>query len=207
MNPPTPSAPAAPRRRHVWLWVLGLCLAPFVLLGLAVASYVTLDRDAAALRRNVMSATHADWNTKVQVSVGRATLGAVSTGLRLVDHAEIADARLALEAVRHASVGVYELASRDVEISREALFRDTDRAMAKRGWSRLVGVADKKEAVLVYVPDDIDEGAPIEVCVAVVDGSEMVVVSTGIDGDSLSELVGRHAGDDLRRTFRKHLRL
>ncbi|MBA3849880.1 MAG: hypothetical protein C0502_07775 [Opitutus sp.] len=207
MNPTTPSTPAAPRRRYVWLWVLGACLTPFVLLGLAVASYMTLDRDAAALRRNVMSATHADWNTKVQVSIGGATLGAVRTGLWFVDNAEIANARLALKAVKHASVGVYELASSSLDVSREQLFRDTDRAMGKRGWTRLVGVSQDKEAVLVYVSDDIGEGDPIELCVAVVNNREMVVVSTSVDGDSLNELIERHAGDEFCRTFKKHVRL
>jgi hypothetical protein len=206
MNATTPSTPAAPRRR-VWLWVLGACLTPFVLLGLAAASYVTLDRDAAALRRNVMSATHADWNTKVQISIGGATIGAMRTGLWLVDNSKIADARLALKAVKHASVGVYELASRDVEISREQLFNDTDRAMTKRGWTRLVGVSQDKEAVLVYVSDDIDEGDPIELCVAVVNNREMVVVSTSVDGASLNELIERHAGEDIRRTLKEHVRL
>jgi hypothetical protein len=205
MNQPA-QTPAAPRRR-VWPWVLGICLTPFVLLGLAVASYINLDSDARALRRTVMSATHADWNTKVQFSVGRTTLGAVGTGLWFVNHEHMADARLALRAVKHASVGVYELASQKIDLSREQLFHDTDRAMTKRGWTRLVGVSQKNEAVMVYVADDADEDDPLEICVAVVNGREMVVVSTSVDGDSLNQLIERHAGEDIRRTFQKHVRL
>lgn len=198
--------PANPRRR-VWLWALGICLTPFVLLGLAVASYLSLDRDASALRRHVMSATHADWNTKVQFGIGGATLGAVRTGLRFVDHPEIADARLALAAVKHASVGVYELASRGVDVSRERLFAQTDRAMAKRGWSRLVGVAREKESVLVYVADDLAEGDPIDLCIAVVTGRELIVVSTSIEAEALNGLIERHAGHDLRAMLKPHARL
>ncbi|MBA4137103.1 MAG: hypothetical protein C0518_07285 [Opitutus sp.] len=186
--------------------MLGICLTPFVLLGLAAASYISLDRDASALRRTVMSATHADWNTKVQFSVGGATLGVVRTGLLFVNNHDVADARLALRAVNHASVGVYELASRQVEMSREELFHDTDRAMSKRGWTRLVGVSQKNETVMVYVSDDLDEGDPIEVCVAVVNGKDMVVVSTSVDGDSLQELIERHAGEEIHKTFKKHVR-
>lgn len=204
MNQPV-QTPAAPRRR-IWPWVLGICLTPFVLLGLAVASYITLDRDASALRRTVMSATHADWTTKVQFSVGRGTLGAVRTGLWLVDNDKVADARLALAAVKHASVGVYELTSHQLDLSRDELFRDTDRAMAKRGWSRLVGVAERNETVMVYVSDDVDEDEPLEVCVAVVNGKDMVVVSTSVDADSLNQLIARHAGDDFHATFKKHVR-
>ena len=204
MNTPSP-VPPAPRRR-VWPWVLGICLTPFVVLGLAVASYVTLDRDASALRRHVMSATHADWNTKVQFSVGRATLGTVRTGLFFVDNEEVVDARLALGAIKHASVGVYELTSRDFAWSSQDVLATTHRAMEKRGWSRLVGVANHKETVMVYVPDDFDDDEPIDVCVAVVTGRELVVVSATVDADMLSRLVERHADGDIRAEIRRHVR-
>lgn len=205
MNPVT-HVPPAPRRR-IWPWVLGICLTPFLVLGLAVASYVTLDSDARTLRRHVMSATNADWNTKVQISVGAATLGTVRTGLLFADHAEIADARLALGAVKHASVGVYELASgRDGGWSSTQILTDTDRAMQKRGWTRLVGVAGKDETVMVYVDEDADEDGPIDLCVAVVNGRELVVVSATVDPDAISRLVERHVAGDFRAEIRRHVR-
>jgi len=196
MNP-TPQTPV-PRRR-VWPWALlgsGICLTPFLVLGLAAVSYLTLDRDVAVLRRHVMDATNAHWSTKVQVSVGRITLGAIGQGLRFVHHQDIADARLALSAVRHASVGVYERKAGEADWSREQLFVETDRAMQKRGWTRLVGVANHKETVLIYVPDDMKEDGPVELCLAVVNGKEMVVASTTVDAGALGELVARHTGED-----------
>lgn len=207
MNP-TPQTPAAPRRR-IWPWVLGICLTPFVILAVAVASYLTLDSDAAVLRRHVMSATHSDWHTKVQFSVGRITLGAVRSGLLFVRNSEVADARLALAAVKHASVGVYELDRSSAKWSREELFVNTDRAMQKRGWSRLVGVSEKqgKETVLVYVSDETEEDEPLEVCVAVIDGREMVVVSTSVDPDVLAQLVEKHTPSDIKLAMRRHARL
>jgi len=204
MNP-APSATPAPRR-HVWRWVLlgaGLCLTPFVLLAMAAVSYLTLDRDARVLRQHVMAATDAGWDTKVQMSVGRMTLGAIGHGLRFIDHKDMADARLALRSVKHASVGVYERRSGGNDWSREQLFVETDRAMQQRGWTRLVGVAEKKETVLVYVPGDLDEDEPFEICVAVVSGKEMVVASTTIDAEALGDLIAKHRGDDVKR----HLRL
>ncbi len=202
MNPvPQATAP----RRHIWRWVLlgaGLCLTPFVLLAMAAVSYLTLDRDVRVLRQHVMAATDAGWNTKVQVSIGRATLGTIGQALRFVHHKDIADARLALRAVKHASVGVYERTSGGADWSREQLFVKTDRAMAKRGWTRLVGVADKKDTVLVYVHGDLDEDEPLELCLAVVNGKEMVVASTTIDAQALGELVAKHTGDDVKRHLR-----
>ena len=197
---PAPSATPAPRR-HVWRWVLlgvGICLTPFLLLGIAAVSYLTLDRDVRVLRQHVMVATDANWSTKVQMSVGRLTLGAIGQGLRLVHRPNIDEARLALRAVRHASVGVYERTSGPADCSQERLLVETDRAMQKRGWTRLVGVADKQESVLVYVQDDLDENEPIELCVAVVNGKEMVVASTIIDAAALGELVAKHASADIK---------
>ena len=203
MNPtPQTSAP----RRHIWRWVLigaGICLTPFVLLGLVVASFLTLDRDAAVLCKQVMAATNAGWHTKVQLSIGGVTLGAVRTGLLLAHGKDIADARLALAAVRHASVGVYEREGGAADWSREQLFVETDRTMAKRGWARLVGVADHKDTVLVYAPESFTEDGPVNLCVAVVNGKELVVVSTSVDATKLGELAAKHAPGDVR----EHLRL
>lgn len=208
MNTPTPQAlvSPAPRRRRIWPWVLGICLAPFVILTLAVASYITLDRDAAALRRHVMTATNADWHTKVQCSVGCLTIGAVRSGLLFVRQPEVADARLALAAVKHASVGVYTRDRDGEQWSREQLFVETDRAMQKRGWTRLVGVSERAgaEAVLVYVSDDADEGDPIDLCVAVVSDRELVIASTTVDPETLSELVERHTPEHVKKIVARH---
>lgn len=204
---PQPSASAiAPRRRRIWPWVLGLCLAPFVVLAAAVISYVTLDSDAAALRRHVMAATNSNWHTKVQCSVGRITIGAVRTGMLFVRQPEAVDARLALAAVKHASVGVYFREHSQSDWSREQLFVETDRAMQKRGWTRLVGVSERAgaETVLVYVPEDIDEGDPIDICVAVVNDRELVVASTTVDPETLAELVQRHTPEDFKKIATRH---
>lgn len=205
-NSESPASPAAPRRRRIWPWVLGICLAPFVILTIAVASYVTLDSDAAALRRHVMTATNADWHTKVQCSVGRITIGAVRSGLLFVRKPEVADARLALATVKHASVGVYTRTRDGAQWSREQLFVETDRAMQKRGWTRLVGVSERSgaEAVLVYVSDDLDEGDPIDLCVAVVNDRELVIASTTVDPETLSELVERHTPAHIKKIVARH---
>ena len=206
MNPQTPAPSASTPRRHVWRWVflgLGICLTPFVILAIGAASFLTLDRDAAVLRQHVMAATDNGWSTKVQLSLGRIALGAVRTGLAFVHNKDIDDARLALAAGRHASVGVYERTPGRADWSRQQLFADADKAMQKRNWTRLVGVADKKDTVLIYVPQDIDPDDPVEICLAVVNDKELVVVSTCVDASILAELAAKHSGDDLK----SHLRL
>jgi hypothetical protein len=181
--------------------VLGFCLAPFVVVGAAAVSYLTLDHDARVLRREVMAASDARWHTKAQVSLGGLTLGALRTVLLFVHHKDIADARLALSSVKGASVGVYELASTRTDWSREQLFAKTDEAMSKRGWTRMVGVADGKETVMVYSSGEADGSDMVDLCVAVVDGRELVVASTTVDASKLAELAERHSADELKHSL------
>jgi hypothetical protein len=174
---------------------LGLCLAPFVLLAVVAASFLTLNRDATVLRQQVMAATDGTWKTKVQLSVGGLTLGAVRTGLGFVPDSNAAEAQLALATVRRASVGVYEPTSAPAAWSRKRLFIDTDRVMQSRGWTRLVGVADNTDTVLIYVPKDFRDDGPVEICLAAVSGKELVVVSTEVNASALAELVAQQAHD------------
>ncbi len=204
MNPATP--PASPARRHVGRWIalgLVLLLSPFVVLGVGAISMLTLDSDAAVLRREVMAATDANWHTKVQLDIGGITLGAVRTGLRFVHHEHMDEARLALHAVRSASVGVYERDSNEAGWSRAQLFTRTDEMMKQRGWTRLVGVADGRETVLIYTSDVSGTDSRIGLCLAVVDGQELVVVSTKVDAGVLAELAAKHMPKDgLREKLR-----
>ena len=202
------TSPALPRRRRVWRWILlslGFCLAPFVILAVVAVSYLTLDRDAAALRKQVVAATRSDWRTKVQLSFGATTIDAVRIGLGFVHgrDRDLADAKLALQAVRHASVGVYQRAIVSDDWSREELFARADEAMLRRGWSRLVGVVDQKDTVLVYASPSTAADQPVGLCVAVVNGPELVVVSTRVDPATLLQLARAHSADG----FKGHLKL
>lgn len=191
-----------PPRRRLWLWILGLCLAPLVVFGAVAISVLSLDRDAAVLRNHVMAGTHANWQTRIQLSVGGITFGLVRAGLSFAkdNDPDIEDALLALKAVNGASVGIYERgSSKDGLGSTAQLLTDTDKAMTRRGWSRLVGVVDKKEAVIVYVPVRCDTDGPIDICLAVINGRELVVVSATVDATGLAELVEKHAGAELKR--------
>lgn len=192
----TPAAPTPVRsERRLARWILGaliLLLTPMALVGVGVASFFGLNRDAALLKREVMAASDSDWNTTVQVNAGWCTLTAARTVLRFVDAPEIDDARLALSAVRRASVGVYQRIGRARDWSRDQLISRTDDRMARRGWNRLVGVLGDAETVLVYASDDSDSGDRIDLCLAVIDGEELVIVSTRVDAGTLVELAGKH---------------
>lgn len=190
-----------PRRIGRWLLVgLALLMLPIFVVGIAAASMLRLDGDAAMLRKEVMAATDSEWDTKVQLSVGGVALTAIRTGLRFVQQENIEDARLALSAVRRASVGVYEGGGK-VENSGE-LFARLDKKMKRDGWSRLVGVVDDDATVMIYASDAVAAGKRIELCLAMLDGKQLVVVSTQVEAAALSELVARHAPGDLGKELK-----
>jgi hypothetical protein len=64
--------------------------------------------------------------------------------------------------------------------------------MQRRGWSRLVGVTEDSETVMIYTSNDVDPGSGIELCLAVLDGNDLVVVSTKIDAGALADLAEAH---------------
>ncbi|MCF7686761.1 MAG: DUF4252 domain-containing protein [Cephaloticoccus sp.] len=195
------STPPVLRRRRIWPWVVAaIVLTPVVVLAVTAYSYIHLERDADRLRHQVMKHHQADWQTRVQLSVGSATLASLRGCLQLVPHKDIAEVRQALAAVRQASVGVYEIPARQSRVTRASFLVDTDRAMATDGWVRIVGVVDGDEKVMIYVPEDSDE--PERFCLAVVTDEELVVVSATVDPEALASLIEHHAGRNLHQSFR-----
>lgn len=190
----------APRRRY-WRWILAglvLLLAPVVIVAGGVISMLTLDRDAAALKREVAHATGSDWHTKVQFSAGWITLGALRTGLLFVHHENIDDARLALAAVRNASVGVYERRNDDGKVPPSELLAQADEVMTKRGWTRLIAVVDGREQVIIYQSNAGTASDKVDICLAILDRKELVVVSTRVEAAAVAQLVKKHAGGKFR---------
>ena len=203
MNP-APVTPSPARRSYARWIIAGLVIlvAPMVLVAAGLFSLLTLDRDAAVLRREVMTATGSDWHTKVQMNLGWGTLGTARTVLRFIEHKDIADARLALQAVRSASVGVYERTNRDDDVDLDQMLVHTDKMMERRGWSRMVGVVEGRQTVLIYTSDVKMSSDKIDLCLAVVDGRELVVVSTRVDAAVLAELVEKHAPGGFREKLK-----
>jgi hypothetical protein len=156
-------------------------------------SAVHLNRDATALRQQLMLATGADWNTRVQFSVGPLLLSAVRAGVGCL-HDVPPEARAALDAVRSASVGVYGRGHRDAPISRDRLLVAADQAMSRRGWIRIVGVADGGDTVMIYLPADVESSAPSGVCLAVCSDRELVIVAARVEPAALAALAARELG-------------
>ena len=188
--------------RFLW-WILGCCLLSVVALSVVAYSFLTLDREAATLRKQVVASTNGQWKTRVQFSAGRMTMNFVRAGFSFVDRAEMVDAKLALNSVCRASVGVYERGTKETSSwSRAQLLLDTDKAMNRRGWSRLVGVISHDDTVLIYGSARSDADDPVDICLTVANDRQLVVVSATVNPDKLSELVEKHSGNELKERLK-----
>ena len=176
MNPA--SLPPVTHRPARHLWFLGLLVAPlllFVVLAAGVASCFRLNSDARALRDGLIRSSGVEWRQQIALNANWLALGAVRAGLSCVQLDP--GARAALQSVRSAGVGIYQLASGTPPPDRAAMLAAADSTMTARGWERVVGVMDGQDLVTVYLPEKNVSVHRLKCCVMVFDGEEMVLVS------------------------------
>jgi len=164
-------------------------------LGLAViaVNLLTLNRETAALRKAMFAATGVSAKTVVQLDIGPAWMLASRAVVALVPQVPD-EARLALKAARRACVGVYEIPHGTQGRDGAALIVKADEMMAARGWTRTVGVMQKSQTVLLYMPKEAESGDVLHLCVAVCEGSQIVVVSAEVAAQPLQELIAQKGG-------------
>jgi hypothetical protein len=182
--------PQRPSRR--WRWVFAGAALCIVSIALGVYQLITLSSDATALRDELASAVSQPMRTRVQVSVGPMLCSLVRMGSLCIDRIPD-EARLAMRAVRRASVGVYDLHGDVRTKGRARLIAAADEKMEKRGWTRVVGVNDPGNLVLVYVPQRESSGSTERACVAVCNDEHLVVVSGTLAIEPLVQIAQRHA--------------
>src|SRR4029434_2128625 len=103
-----------PRTSHRWFLIVFavLLLVPTALVVGVVAGVTSCFRpssDTKALRNGLVNASGVEWRQQIVLNVGGLTFGAVRGGLSFLPLD--ARARAALEAVRGAEVGIYDLSS------------------------------------------------------------------------------------------------
>jgi len=187
----TPVSGAARRKRfRWWQWLLAMSAAGVVLLAIAVVNAVTLARDATVLRDEVVGALATKAKVNVQVSAGPVLLSALRGGLRFAKEMP-EEARLALSAVRKASVGVYTIDAKGSEERAQAMFASATEVMARRGWQRVVAVNEGDTQVMVFAPTRSGWTSAQKVCVAVCDEDKLIVVTGTIRPEPLVEIAER----------------
>ena len=164
---------------------IGIAFA-LALLSVALTGCFRVSSDVRVLRDSVMNSAAADWNEKIEIGVGALTLNLARAGLAFVDLD--AEARTALQSVRGAEVGVYQLRYRHKPLQHSAMLSAADKAMASRGWDRIVGVMSQRELVAIYVRNDVRSARNVKVCLLTLNGREMVVASARSNLEPLMEL-------------------
>jgi len=176
MNPS--SLPPVTHRSNRRLWLWALLLTPMLLLVVLaawVASCFHLGSDARALRNGLMKASGIEWRQRITLNANYLTFGAVRAGLSCVRLDP--GARAALQSVRSAGVGIYQVTSGTPRSDRAAMLAAADSAMTGRGWERVVGVMNGKDLVAIYVPGKNASVHNLKCCVMVFNGKEIVLVS------------------------------
>ena len=186
-----PQSNSAPRLQtgHV---VLLACFALLVLCIVGVTGYFRLSSETAALSSSIRKAVPGTWHKKIAVNVGGFTVAVVRHGLRFVRLEP--EPRAAIEALRGADVGIYDLRQQTAGVPDPSVLLATDKAMAARGWERVVGVAEKEDLVAVYMPRKGLSARKMKCCVMVLHGTTLVVASARGNVEPLLAIARDHLG-------------
>ena len=181
---------STPSRHRVWPWILAILIAICLLPVVIVATHIGLSREARVLRDELKTATGSTWSTRVQFSSGPLLIPAARAVVKFCNVDD--DARCALAAVSSASVGVYEIDEAGESPGLGGGLASLDARMSRNGWERLVTVIDDKENVVVYTKAGSNWDSKMRVCVGVVTGRELVVVSATVRPGALMPLIDKH---------------
>ena len=161
------------------------------LLSVGLTGCFKVSSDVGALRDSVMKSAAAQWDEKIEIGVGPITLYLARAGLAFVDLDP--EARTALHAVRGAEVGVYKLREGHKELKRAVILSAADKAMASRGWDRMVAVINEREFVAIYVRNDARSTRNVRACLLTLNGEGMVVASARSNLEPLMEMAFKRA--------------
>jgi hypothetical protein len=183
-------------------FVLSLFLILPVVCAGGIASYLHLSSSTQALRSAVMESVPGQWHKRFAVNVGCLTLGLVRFGSSFFHLPP--EPRAALQALSHGEVGVYHLEEPMSSPDYALILKTADKSMRRRGWERIVGVAQGGQFVAVYAPGNVGV-KDMSCCVAVLNDRDLVIVSARGNLSPLLDLGRRRlndhgpAGEDLQR--------
>jgi len=161
---------------------------PIVLLlaiAIGIATFFWVSPEIRILRNAAIENSSGRFEKKIELNVGRASFGAAKLATAFIS--DIPDeARVALNSAKGAQVSIYKahVASADYR----KVFESADRKMEKRGWYRIVGVANRDNSVAVYIPTKMNSAHDTEACVMVLNGDQLVCAYGRSDLEPLFKL-------------------
>jgi hypothetical protein len=166
---------------------------------IAVVGMLHLGSEATILRKILMSSVPGTWDKKIAIRVGGITTALVRGGSRFFKLPP--EPRAALDSLHGAEVGVYNLREEPGYVERGPILTRADKAMAARGWDRIVGVVEENNLVAVYMPHKKVSARNLRCCVVVFSGRDLVVVSARGNVEPLLALAEKHIEPELKRSL------
>lgn len=192
----TPASPAVHGSvQTILLGGLALALAAVVVLPLMVpaALYLSLRPSGGldVLRQAAAQSAGVELEPEIQIALRPAACALLRAGAALADHPP--ELHAALGAIRAVEVGVYQVAASKPPAKPRGMLGEIDRAMAARGWERVVGVVNARDMVAVFAPRNIRSHRDLSLAVLVFDGSRVVAASVRGDPEAVIDLALEHA--------------
>lgn len=166
-----------------------ICFVTFALVAFAVYRTVTVGSDLRSARNAVLRDAHLRFTHRIEATARPWLVSAARFGLGFAPLDP--DARLAIQSIRGAEVGVYELTARPNEPDRRDLFKSLNVRMEERGWTRTVAVYDRDDMVMVYTPAKELSASKVEAFVIVLNDRQLVMVSGKGNLEPIVDLVNR----------------
>jgi hypothetical protein len=148
-----------------------------------VTGFFRLGSETAALRNSMMASTGAAWKTRLALNFGRVSFGLVQLGTGFIQMPP--EGRAALNGLQRAEVGIYEMTDNVRPVNPSAVLQSADKAMARRGWVRVVGAVKENNLVAVYSPKKGRASSRIECSIMVLHEHRMVLVGARANPDEL----------------------
>lgn len=166
-----------------------ICFLTFALVAFAIYRTVTVGTVLRSARNAVLRDAHLRFTHRIEATARPWLVNAARFGLGFAPLDP--DARLAIQSIRGAEVGVYELTANPDESERRNLFGQVDKRLEERGWTRTVAVYDRDEMVMVYTPQKEVSASKVEAFVFVLNDRQLVMVSGKGNLEPIVELVNR----------------
>jgi len=186
MNPTNPTRPSLRPLHIVALTGLFLLIAGVV----GVAGYFRLSSETTLLRQSVMKSVPGPWDKRFAARLGSLTLCAVRLGAHWAHLPS--EARAGLAALRGVDVGVYQLQREPGAPDCGAVFQAADEVMTRRGWERVLGVAQPTGVVGIYLPRKGVSCSAMRCCLLVLEERNLVVASARGNLEPLLAMAQQH---------------
>lgn len=174
------------RRRFRWRYLILGTFATFLIAVIVLILSFRMGGEARVIRKAVFAAAPGEWNREFEFGVGVLPVYLARSALGMVELEP--EARLAIQAVHSADVGIYSRNRDRRSVDTGRVLRKVRSAMRERGWEPLVMVHDRGNAVAVFVPEKFNANSTVRACVCVLEHDNMVLVSARANTEPLVQL-------------------